>query len=202
MHLFNFHYYEGSHKIRLVCLVILLQKSKTIIMKLIVKIGLALALVFSFMACGNSEKDEKENVRLDDYGSQPKEKKVEADDASEEAGDDLSNKGIGPIKSIDMPGSIDSEMASSGASIFKNMCSACHKMDKKFVGPALVGVTERRSPEWIMNMILNPEQMIKEDPIAKRLLIESNMAVMANQGLKEDEARALVEYFRQYDEQN
>jgi hypothetical protein len=44
--------------------------------------------------------------------------------------------------------------------------------------------------------------MIKEDPIAKRLLIESNMAVMANQGLKEDEARALVEYFRQYDEQN
>ena len=38
--------------------------------------------------------------------------------------------------------------------------------------------------------------------IAKKLLIESNMAVMANQGLKEDEARAIVEYFRQYDAQN
>jgi cytochrome c len=60
-------------------------------------------------------------------------------------------------------------------------------------------VTERRTHEWIMNMILNPEQMIKEDPIAKKLLVESNMAVMANQNLKEDEARAILEYFRQYD---
>jgi len=163
---------------------------------------MALALVFSVMACGNSEKDEKENVSLDDYSSKPQEKKTETNSASGEAGDDLSNKGIGPIKSMDLPDNIDSEMATHGASIFKNMCSACHKMDKKFVGPQLAGVSERRSPEWIMNMILNPEQMIKEDPIAKRLLIESNMAVMANQGLEEDEARALVEYFRQYDEQN
>ncbi|MBZ9630816.1 cytochrome c [Salegentibacter sp. LM13S] len=171
-------------------------------MKLIVKIGLALALVISFTACGNSEKDKEKDLRLDDYGSQPKKEKVETDNTSQDSGDPLANKGIGPVKSVDLPESIDSEMANQGAVIFKNMCSACHKMDKKFVGPQLAGVTERRSPEWIMNMILNPEQMIKEDPIAKRLLIESNMAVMANQGIKEDEARALVEYFRQYDEQN
>ncbi|MBZ9728722.1 cytochrome c [Salegentibacter sp. JZCK2] len=171
-------------------------------MKLIVKIGMSLALVISLAACGNSEKEDKESLRLDDYSSQTKEKKTEAKDASGDSGDDLSNKGIGPIKSMDLPESIDSDMAANGASIFKNMCSACHKMDKKFVGPAIAGVTERRSPEWIMNMILNPEQMIKEDPIAKRLLIESNMAVMANQGLEEDEARAMVEYFRQYDKQN
>lgn len=170
-------------------------------MKLIVKIGLAIALVFSFAACGNSEKDKKEDLRLNDYGSQSKKEKVETDDASADAGDDLSNKGIGPIKTITLPEDIDSELAANGADIFKKMCSACHKMDKKFVGPAIAGVTERRSPEWIMNMILNPEEMIKKDPIAKKLLIESNMAVMANQGLKEDEARAIVEYFRQYDAQ-
>ena len=171
-------------------------------MKLLFKIGLAVALVFSFAACGNSEKDKKEDLRLDDYGSKPKKEKVETKKAAADSGDDLSNKGIGPVKNLTLPEGIDSDMAANGADIFKKMCSACHKMDKKFVGPELAGVTERRAPEWIMNMILNPEEMIKKDPIAKRLLIESNMAIMANQGLKEDEARAIVEYFRQYDEQN
>lgn len=172
-------------------------------MKLIVKIGLAIALVFSFAACGNSEKDKDEDLRLNDYGSQPKKEKVETpDNTSQDSGDPLANKGIGPVKSMELPADINAEMAANGADIFKKMCSACHKMDKKFVGPSLADVTERRSPEWIMNMILNPEEMIKKDPIAKKLLIESNMAVMANQGLKEDEARAIVEYFRQYDKQN
>ena len=171
-------------------------------MKLIVKIGLAIALVFSFAACGNSEKDKDEDLRLNDYGSQSKKEKVETDNTSQDSGDPLANKGIGPVKSMELPADINAEMAANGADIFKKMCSACHKMDKKFVGPSLADVTERRSPEWIMNMILNPEEMIKKDPIAKKLLIESNMAVMANQGLKEDEARAIVEYFRQYDKQN
>lgn len=160
----------------------------------------AMLLMFS---CGNSEKKEKDEIRLDDYKEAPApEKKSESQDSDADSGDDLSNKGIGPIDNLDLGDDIDSDMAARGGDIFKNMCSACHKMDKKFVGPELAGVTERRSPEWIMNMILNPEQMIKEDPIAKRLLVESNMAVMANQGLAEDEARAILEYFREYDEQN
>jgi hypothetical protein len=47
-----------------------------------------------------------------------------------------------------------------------------------------------------MNMILNPEVMIKEDPLTEELLKEFNGAPMANQNLKEDEARAVLEYFR------
>lgn len=161
----------------------------------------AMLLMFS---CGNSEKKEKDEIRLDDYkeAPAPEEKSSSSQESEADSGDDLSNKGIGPIKNVELGDGIDADMASNGGDIFKNMCSACHKMDKKFVGPQLAGVSERRSPEWIMNMILNPEQMIKEDPIAKKLLIESNMAVMANQGLAEDEARAILEYFRQYDEQN
>ena len=54
----------------------------------------------------------------------------------------------------------------------------------------------RRTPEWIMNMILNPEQMVKENPLAKNLLIEFNGAPMANQNLTKEEARAVLEYFR------
>jgi hypothetical protein len=47
-----------------------------------------------------------------------------------------------------------------------------------------------------MNMILVPEKMVKEDPLAKDLLVEFNGSPMANQGLTEDQARAVLEFFR------
>ncbi|MFO7674425.1 MAG: c-type cytochrome, partial [Lutibacter sp.] len=75
------------------------------------------------------------------------------------------------------------------------ICSACHKISKRVVGPALAGITERRTPEWIMNMILNPEKMVVENAAAKKLL-EEYLAPMANQNLTETEARVILEYFR------
>ena len=44
-------------------------------------------------------------------------------------------------------------------------------------------------------MILDPELMVKENEIARQLLIEYS-APMANQNLTEDEARKILEYFR------
>ena len=109
--------------------------------------------------------------------------------------DPMSNKGIGPIDSVTL-GEIDPTLAAEGEVVFKAKCTACHKITKKFVGPALKGVTQRRSPEWIMNMAMNPEEMIQKDPIAQKLLIEFNGAPMANQNITEEEARAILEYFR------
>ena len=74
-------------------------------------------------------------------------------------------------------------------------------MAKRHVGPPLSGILERRNPAWVMNMILNPEVMVKEDPIAKKLF-EEFLSPMANQNLTEEEARAVVEYFRKYDVEN
>ena len=67
------------------------------------------------------------------------------------------------------------------------------------VGPAIKGILESRSPEWIMNMILNPTEMLQKDPIAKKLLAEYNNEYMYNQNLIEDEAREIIEYFRTLD---
>ena len=58
------------------------------------------------------------------------------------------------------------------------------------------GILERRSPEWIMNMILNPIQMLEEDSIAIELLERYNFEYMYNQNLLEEEAREVLEYFR------
>lgn len=175
-------------------------------MKNVIKLVVLFATLLILSSCGNSEK--KDKLRLEDYNESPQTEKQETEKTQSKEEDKtstedaLSNKGIGPIDNLDLPEDIDGAMAGKGGDIFKKMCSACHKMDKKFVGPQLAGVTERRTPEWIMNMILNPTEMIKEDPIAKKLLIESNMAVMANQGLSEEESRSILEYFRQYDQEN
>lgn len=168
-------------------------------MKLTLKF-FSLLFVFSLIACGG--KEEKEEVTLTNGSSIVQEEVIEEAASTTAEVDNMQNKGIGPVDNLNLSDDIDQAMATRGAELFKNMCSACHKMDKKFIGPEIAGVTERRTPEWIMNMILNPEQMIKEDPIAKKLLIESNMAVMANQNLSEEETRAILEYFRQYDQNN
>jgi mono/diheme cytochrome c family protein len=122
----------------------------------------------------------------------PKEEVIEV--VAVEEIDPMQNKGIGPIKNITLD-AINEGKVAEGKVLFKSKCSACHKMSKRFVGPGLAGVTERRSPEWIMNMILNPEVMVSEDPIAKDLLA-TYMSPMANQSLTEDEARLILEYFR------
>jgi len=68
--------------------------------------------------------------------------------------------------------------------------------NRKLIGPAMNGIYERRSPEWVMNMLLNPTEMLKQDPIAKALLKEYNNVMMLNQNLEESEARAIAEYLR------
>lgn len=59
----------------------------------------------------------------------------------------------------------------------------------------MIGLLDRRTPEWVMNMILNPDVMEKQDPIAKKLVEEYN-TLMLNQRLNEQQARELLEYIR------
>lgn len=168
-------------------------------MKSILKTALLLIATISLVSCGGGEKEEKNEIKLGDHNQTETKKETKATSSSDMV--DMSNKGIGPIKSVTIGDGIDDAMATHGDDVFGKMCSACHKMDKKFIGPKIADVTNRRAPEWIMNMILNPEEMIAKDPIAKQLLIESNMAVMANQNINEEDARAILEYFRKYDAQ-
>jgi len=111
------------------------------------------------------------------------------------ASDPMENVGIGPIDELEFDEEIDEALAASGKEVFEAKCTACHKTNKRYIGPSPQGIFERRNPAWVMNMILNPDEMVAEDPIAKALLAEY-ASPMANQNLTEDEARAVVEYFR------
>ena len=126
-----------------------------------------------------------------------KKETVDKKDVVEETAevDPMKDKGIGPITNVTLSADIDQELASKGAEVFKIKCAACHKPEKRFIGPAPKGIMDRRTPEWIMNMILNPEEMVQKNAAAKALLAEY-LSPMANQNLTEEEARSVLEYFR------
>ena len=109
-------------------------------------------------------------------------------------------KGIGPVTEVVLEPTINQDLVAKGKAIFDVKCVACHQIDNKLVGPPLKDVTKRRKPEWIMNMILNPEQMIKENQIAKNLSTSGEYPTpMTFQNVTQDDARAILEYFRNND---
>jgi len=96
-------------------------------------------------------------------------------------------------------GAADEALAEQGEKLFQTKgCSACHTFGKKMSGPDLQGVTTRRTAAWMENQILHPDVMVKEDPISKKLFAEM-MLQMPNQGLKPEEARAVIEYLKHKD---
>lgn len=108
-------------------------------------------------------------------------------------------KGIGPIKTVTLHTPLDQERISRGVAIYEMKCSACHRLDdQRVVGPGWKDVTKRRSPEWIMNMILNVDVMLDKDPEAQKLL-ELCLTRMPNQNISVGDARDVLEYMRQND---
>lgn len=121
--------------------------------------------------------------------------------ATEEAAPAADPKGIGEIKTVDLGAGVDAALAEKGKAIVDMKCTACHQLnDKRLVGPGFQGVTNRRRPEWIMNMITNVDVMLDKDPTAQALL-EECLTRMPNQNITLDDARGILEFMRKNDEE-
>jgi len=108
--------------------------------------------------------------------------------------------GIGPVKKKLELGPIDPALVKKGQEIFDTKCAACHKLDERYVGPAQRDIIKRRTPEYIINYMLNPDENLQRHPEAKKLLAEY-MTPMPNQNLTIDDAKALLDYFRKVAEE-
>jgi mono/diheme cytochrome c family protein len=159
--------------------------------------SLAIILTVLLMSCGGKEEKKKDGFSVDrQKTTEAVESAPAADEVPASKRITLGDKGVGEIKDITLDPVIDEEMAAAGAKLFKTNCTACHKLDKRFIGPSPQGIMERRSPEWIMNMILDPALMVAEDRCAKDLLVEFNGAAMSNQNLTVEQVRSILEYYR------
>jgi len=146
---------------------------------------------FLLFSCGGGQS------KIDQIKEQSQLKTAEPTSLEEAEANWKDYNGVGPIPaSFSIPDEIDQELAATGKAVYDLKCTACHKVDKRFIGPAPKDIFTRRNPAWIMNMILNPEEMVQKDPLAKQLLIAYNGSPMANQNLTQEEARAVLEYFR------
>lgn len=140
-----------------------------------------LLFIFAFItySCGNNSKSSSSTERT----NQSVEKKSDP-------------KGVGEIRNVTLTNPLEENMYKKGKSIVDMKCASCHKLtDMRVVGPGFSGVTNRRRPEWIMNMITNTEVMLDEDPVAQKLL-EQCLMRMPNQGLSVGDARDVLEYLR------
>lgn len=145
------------------------------------------------LSCGD-KKEKKDSFEM----TRPKKEVKEAKAEPVGVPVDMDNKGVGPIKSVKFDATVNKELAAKGEKVYSTICVACHMPEQKLIGPALKGIYDRRSPEWVMNMIIAPDQMIKEDPIAKALVAENNNAIMINSNLSEEDTRAIAEYLRTF----
>ncbi len=66
-----------------------------------------------------------------------------------------------------------------GKTIFTSRCASCHNVNKIVLGPALAGVTERHSEEWIIKFVHSSQTVIKGgDTAAIRLYEKFNKIPM------------------------
>ena len=93
----------------------------------------------------------------------------------------------------------DLRSISDGEQLFRTRCNICHSINgsdaPNLTGPDLLGVTRRRDPNWLVNWLRAPDQMLaKKDPIAMALFKQYNELVMPNLRLSKVDVAALVEY--------
>ena len=87
-----------------------------------------------------------------------------------------------------------------GKQLFNQHCAACHKMDRKLVGPPLQDVVELQGRDWTKEWIYNSKALIDSgDEHAVEIWEEYNRAAMpAYNFLPDEELEDIVEYLAQY----
>lgn len=171
-----------------------MKKLKFLITVFIFSVG-----IFYFSACGGSNTNSEDSSAAEastetQSSSDQSANKEELDPNAKSDG-----KGVGKFTNVEVDANINTAMVTKGKAVFETKCTPCHKTnDEKLVGPGLKNITNLRTPEWIMNMITNPEEMTKKDPVAKALF-EKHLVQMTFQNVSDDETRQIYEFLRQND---
>jgi len=154
------------------------------------KMIIPLVAVLMLWSCSN----EGESATMNKSGDAPQSMISEP-----ESYDPKRGEGKWSAENINLGATLDATMSGEGEKISNVKCTSCHKMtEERLVGPGWKGATQKRSPEWIMNFITNPDPMIEKDPEVQAML-ELCLVRMPNQNLSDEEARNVLEYMRKID---
>lgn len=91
----------------------------------------------------------------------------------------------------------DESVIAAGEAAFKTNCTTCHRIWEVRIGPALNGVTERRSVEWLNSWIKNSQALIAsgdEDAIA--IYEEYNKTLMQAFPFNDNQVMEILAYIK------
>src|SRR5215216_341188 len=85
-----------------------------------------------------------------------------------------------------------------GKTIFTARCASCHNVNKQLTGPALAGVYDRRSIDWIIKFVHSSQTVVKGgDQYAVALFEKFNKIPMPDHAdLTDDNIKSIVEYVK------
>ena len=85
-----------------------------------------------------------------------------------------------------------------GKAIFSARCASCHNLTKDLTGPALSGVHERRSLDWIVSFVKSSQTLVKSgDKEAIAIFEKFNKIPMPDHpDLTDDNIKNVVEYIK------
>ena len=85
-----------------------------------------------------------------------------------------------------------------GKSIFTSRCAACHNVNKTMTGPALAGIDERRSIDWIIRFVQSSQTLVKSgDKDAVAVFNQFNNIPMPDHpDLSADHIKSVVEFIK------
>ena len=95
--------------------------------------------------------------------------------------------------------SVSAQNVEEGEKLYKANCTACHQIDNKLIGPALRGVSDKYSEEWLIKWIKNSAEMIAAgDPDAIAIWQEYNKSPMtAFPYFSDDDVKNILAYIEQ-----
>lgn len=104
--------------------------------------------------------------------------------------------GIGPIEKLEL-NPINDSLMKHGKAIFDLKCSKCHTMEYKNTGTDISDILWTRKPEWVLNFMLNKDEMLIKDSFAIKTQLQHQTSCNLTIEDKE-EALAILEYLRMY----
>lgn len=156
-------------------------------MKSSISLITASLMIFFFISCNSGKQPDNSNANTNTPAKKDSTK---------------SDKGLGKFTNVPLTHPLDTSMITRAQPIYDSRCISCHKLtNEKLVGPGWKGVTDRRTPEWIMNFITNTNVMLDSDLVAQQLMVTC-VTRMPNQNLSDDQARAILELMRKNDGKN
>ena len=149
-------------------------------------LGVALTASVFLTACGGG-------------GSESGDNSADNQAANEQAeGNEVHGNEVKP-GDVTLTNPLNAQWVAHGKEIYDVKCQSCHRLtEERVVGPGWKGVTKKREPHWIMNMITNVDMMLETDPEAQKLL-EQCLVRMPNQNISKEDARHILEFMRSND---